>query len=150
MRDDTIVGYVTEGEFWCPEHTTIEAGDLDTGHISPVFAGDEGADDHSCRACLDAVMAEQRADGVPNFDAMTREELMQFWQRYHRPSRRDAAALVGDRRAGYTNIASSLASYACNKAVAIRCREEGNISSAACYEQHADMIYQRLPADLRW
>lgn len=87
---------------------------------------------------------------VPNFDAMAEDELMAFWKRYHRPSRQDAQALVGDRRKGFTTIASMLANYACNKAVAMGCRKRGDIQSALCYEMHCDMIYARLPADLRW
>ena len=87
---------------------------------------------------------------VPNFDAMTREDLMEFWKKYHRASRKNAEALVGDRRPGYTNIAATVANYACNKAVAIRCRLEGDIQGALIYEHSADLCYDRLPADLRW
>lgn len=87
---------------------------------------------------------------IPNFDAMTEEDLMAFWKRYTRPTRKDAEALIGDRRKGFTKIAATLANYACNKAVAMRCRKDGNIRSALIYEQHADLSYERLPADLRW
>ena len=89
-------------------------------------------------------------NAVPNFDAMTKDDLMNFWARYHRPSRKDAAALIGDRRAGYTNLAADLANYACNKATAMSCRLKGSIQSAQVYETHCDMIYARLPTDLRW
>lgn len=97
----------------------------------------------------------QRADfpaytGVPNFDGMTRDELMGFWARYHRASRADAERLVGDRRKGFTVLAADLANYACNKAVAMRCRAEGEIETANGYERIADNIYNRLPDDLRW
>ena len=87
---------------------------------------------------------------IPNFDGMMREELMAFWSKYRRPRRKSAEKLIGDCRPGYTNITSLLANYALHKAVAIRCREQGEIRSAQVYEQCADMCYQEVPADLRW
>ncbi len=89
-------------------------------------------------------------NNVPNFDAMTRDELMEFWRRFHRPTRKDAEWLVGDRRKGFTNVAAALANYACNKAVAMSCRISGDITAALIYEQHCDLSYERIPADLRW
>lgn len=87
---------------------------------------------------------------VPNLDAMSADSLMDFWHKYHRPGRKDAAALIGDTRKGYTRLASDLANYACNKAVAMRCRESGDISTATMYEGIAERIYNDLPADLHW
>lgn len=90
------------------------------------------------------------ANMVPNLDAMDQEELMKFWKRFHRPRRKEAAELIGDRRKGYTNLASLIAGYACNKAVAMGCREKGDIQAAQVYELHCDMTYERIPEDLRW
>ncbi len=90
------------------------------------------------------------ANTIPNFDAMEQDELWAFWKRYTRASRKDAAELVGDRRAGFTKVAATLANYACNKAVAMKCRLDGKIDGALCYEHAADLAYERLPADLRW
>lgn len=87
--------------------------------------------------------------GAPNLDGLSRDELMTFWARYNRPSRKDAERLVG-RRKGFTTLCGSLAAYASNKATAMRCRENGNIETALSYERIADGIYQRLPADLQW
>lgn len=87
---------------------------------------------------------------IPNFDAMTKDELMEFWSRYHRPTRKDAEALIGDRRKGYTNIAATLANYACNRAVAMKCRLDGDITRAQCYEYAMDLSYDALPDDLKW
>jgi len=87
---------------------------------------------------------------VPNLDAMDQDELWDFWKKFHRPSRKDAAWLVGDRRPGYTNFASTLANYACNKAVAMKCRLDGNIQGAECYESAAEICYKELPEDLKW
>ncbi len=87
---------------------------------------------------------------IPNFDAMNRDELMAFWSRYHRPTRKDAEALIGDRRKGFTVLCGTLAAYACDKAVAIGCRLRGDIDTALGYEKHADMRYDGLPDDLKW
>ena len=87
---------------------------------------------------------------IPNFDAMNPEDLMKFWSKYHRPSRLDAALLVGDRRPGFTNVAATLACYACNKAVAMEQRAKGNVQSAEIYEHHCDLSYNMLPEDLKW
>lgn len=87
---------------------------------------------------------------VPNLDCCSPEELMAFWGRYHRASRRDAEALVGDRRPGYTAVAATLANYACNKATATQCRLRGEVQAAEIYEDACDKIYARIPKDLRW
>ncbi len=90
------------------------------------------------------------SNNIPNFDAMSANELMSFWARYSRPTRKDAAALIGDKRPGYTTICGTLAAYACNKAVAMKCRLDGDIQGAQIYELHCDQTYDRLPEDLRW
>jgi hypothetical protein len=90
------------------------------------------------------------SNNIPNLDAMSADDLMAFWARYNRSSRTDAAELIGDRRKGFTNIAAALANYACNKAVAMQCRERGDIQAAEIYEYNTDLSYNRLPEDLRW
>lgn len=90
------------------------------------------------------------ANTVPNLDAMSSEDLMAFWKRYARPSRKDAEALVGDRRRGFTTISGSLAGYASNKATAITCRLRGDVNAALVYERICEVIYEKLPSDLRW
>ena len=87
---------------------------------------------------------------VPNLDCMTKEDLGAFWGKYHRASRKDAEALVGDRRKGFTTAASALANYAINKATAMGCREKGDITAALVYEHSCDLCYERIPEDLRW
>lgn len=87
---------------------------------------------------------------IPNFDVMTEKELMEFWSKYHRPRRKDAELLIGDRRKGFTTIVADLANYACNKSVAMKLRLEGSIDRALVYEHACDLIYDRLPEDLRW
>ena len=93
----------------------------------------------------------KRYEGVPNLDAMTEDALMKFWLRYqNNQTRDDAAALIGDRRSGYTNIAARLGAYAANKATAMASRKRGDIQAALVYERIADDIYNRLPEDLKW
>ena len=90
---------------------------------------------------------------VPNLDAMTTDDLMTFWRKYAlggRTRRVDAQELIGDRRPGYTGLARALANYASNRATAQRCRVRGNIVAALNYEHICQMIYDGLPADLRW
>lgn len=53
---------------------------------------------------------------LPDFSRMSSDELMAFWKRYTRPTRRDAAALIGDTRPGFTKVAHKLAAYASNLA----------------------------------
>lgn len=89
-------------------------------------------------------------NNVPNLDAMTSTELMAFWKRYHRPTRKDAAELIGDRRKGFTNLTSALAAYACAKACAMDLRLKGEIARATTYEEACDIAYDCLPEDLRW
>lgn len=87
---------------------------------------------------------------IPNFGGMNRDELMAFWTKYTKPSRKAAQDLIGDSRKGYIGIASTLANYASNKATAMACRERGDIAAAQLYELCCDLIYKRLPKDLRW
>ncbi len=87
---------------------------------------------------------------VPNLDAMTADDLMAFWKRYARPSRKDAEALIGDRRKGFTTISGKLAGYASNKATAMTCRLRGDINAALVYEGICETIYEGLPEDVRW
>ena len=87
---------------------------------------------------------------VPNLDAMTESDLMAFWSRYHRATRKDAADLIGDKRRGYIALAWLLAAYACDKACAMSLREKGEIARAMTYEHACDLRYERIPTDLRW
>jgi hypothetical protein len=99
-----------------------------------------------------AVSREGKCVGAKglNLDCCDAEHLMVFWAIFHRPTRSDAEMLVGDRRPGFTNIAATLAAYACDKATAIGCRERGDIRAAEIYERHCELTYERIPADCRW
>lgn len=87
---------------------------------------------------------------IPNFDGMSKDELMEFWARYHRPKHKDAEELVGDRSPGFTLVAAKAANYACNKAVARTCREKGDIQAAELYESVCERLYKEIPKELRW
>lgn len=87
---------------------------------------------------------------VPNLDAMSKDELMNFWSKYHRPSRKSAAMLIGDTRPHYTTITADLAHYASNKAAALSCQAKRDALGTGVYEHICRQIYDRLPADLKW
>jgi len=86
---------------------------------------------------------------IPNFDAMTQDELRSFWSRWHVTTRKKAATLVGD-RSDARNIVEILACYAINKLCAVSLRLEGKIETAMKYEQDCQLAYERLPEDVRW
>jgi hypothetical protein len=89
---------------------------------------------------------------VPNLDAMSRDDLMSFWLKYHRPGRKAVVELFPDRkpRDGSYQAVVDLACYASNKATAMSCRLRGDINSAMMYEGIADRIYDGLPEIARW
>lgn len=89
------------------------------------------------------------AQEIPNFDAMTQEELRTFWSKWHVTTKKMAATLVGN-RPDARNIVEILACYALNKSCAVYLRLEGEIARAEKYEQDCQLAYERLPADVRW
>jgi hypothetical protein len=89
-------------------------------------------------------------NAIPSLDRMKEADLMAFWSRYHRASRKDAEALIGDSRKGYLGLAADLANYACNRATAMQCRRWKDPKAAEIYEIVCKQIYMRLPIDLRW
>lgn len=95
----------------------------------------------------EAAMRHTGPLNVPNLDAMSADELMSFWARHQRGRGRKKLGLYGP---GSVNTTGDLACYALNKAVAMRCRLEGNIETALMYEGIADRIYQRLPDTVKW
>ncbi len=90
------------------------------------------------------------SNNIPNFDGMTPESLWSFYWRYSRCSWKDAETLLGGKPEGYTVIVERLAAYACNKAVAMKCRLDGDITAADIYEMICDDIYLRLPENCKW
>ena len=90
---------------------------------------------------------------IPNFDALSAEELWSFYRRAGmsgRPPRSVARELFPDRPRGYVNATNDLKCYATNKATAIGCRLAGKIETALTYEAICDRIYSRLPSWARW
>lgn len=83
---------------------------------------------------------------APDFNNMTEDELMTFWARYHRPSRKDAEALVGDRRPGFTNLAGIYASLACNLAVVMGCKRRNDANGVEVYGHSVRLCKERLRA----
>lgn len=77
-------------------------------------------------------------------------DLMEFWARYTRPTRKDAEALVGDRRKGYIGISATLASYACNLHVAYNCQVKSHDRHGVdVYLHSVDRCWEDLPQDMR-
>lgn len=88
------------------------------------------------------------ASNVPNLDAMEPDELMQFWFKHQRGYKsRDLFPNGGQ---GTKRATADLANYASNKAVAMRHRQEGDITIALQYEGICDRIYKELPLWARW
>ncbi len=85
---------------------------------------------------------------LPNLDCMSADELRAFWNKWHTVSRRKAATLVGVRKNAirYTSL---LASYAIHKAVAVRARTQGLLTTALRYEKYCEGFYKQLPTDLK-
>lgn len=86
---------------------------------------------------------------LPNFDAMSQDELRTFWGKWHVTTRKKAVEFLGDRKDA-RQIMETLACYAINKSCAIGLRLDGKIDQACAYEQACDLQYEQLPEDVRW
>lgn len=61
MKYFEVVAYAFEGELYCADHANFEPSDLAEGFVTPVFAGNEGWEDHCCGTCLaEAVEAGEK------------------------------------------------------------------------------------------
>lgn len=82
-----------------------------------------------------------------NLDAMTPDALWAWSALVGNGVRPVAAArdLFPNRPAGYVGAARDLKNYAINKAVAMKERAEGRITTALVYEAICDRIYEGLP-----
>jgi hypothetical protein len=85
---------------------------------------------------------------IPNFAGMSVDQLMKFWFRYSRATRKDAVALVGARPM-YTRVTKDLANYASNRATMLSCRRQGDSHGADMYRGIAHRIWTQLPIDVR-
>lgn len=90
--------------------------------------------------------------GRPCLDDFTteRDKLMDVWAAIHFWPVISARILFPDRPKRYVSVTQDLGNYACNKAVAMRCRLEGEIQTALNYERVCEMIYESLPEWARW
>lgn len=86
---------------------------------------------------------------IPNFDAMTQDDLRTFWSKWHGTTEKKAVELTGERKDA-RQITETLACYAINKSCAIGLRLDGKINQALGYESDCQRIYELLPADVRW
>lgn len=85
---------------------------------------------------------------VPNLDCVPRSELMEFWS-IHQQGRKYRLVFPDGGR-GTMRAVADLANYAANKATAISCRERGDIQTAQYYEAVCELIYSRLPSNVKW
>lgn len=77
-------------------------------------------------------------------------DLMDFWKRYTRPTRKDAEALIGGKRKGYLGLSATLANYACNLHVAYRCQvKDHDRHGVNIYLHAADLCWEQLPQDVQ-
>jgi hypothetical protein len=86
---------------------------------------------------------------TPNFDAMTQEELREFWTKWHITTKKKAIVVTGERKDA-RQIMETLACYAINKSCAMGHRLAGRIEQAMAYERDCELAYGRLPEDVRW
>lgn len=85
---------------------------------------------------------------IPNLDAMSVEDLWAFWSKHQRG--RAYLALFPEGGKGTRKATGLLAAYACNKAVAMKCRLDGAIDRALVYEKICEDIYDRLGKEAQW
>jgi hypothetical protein len=87
---------------------------------------------------------------VPNFDAMPKEDIAQ-WYKQQTPNRSELAVhMFPGRPAGYVMAYNNLITYATLKYRAMSARESGRIEEALGFEGNCDMLYQQLPEFARW
>jgi len=100
----------------------------------------------SPRKC--AVVTKIAKENEMNLDAMTPDELWEFYQKHRCGGKYKDLFPKGGKG---TKIATAkLASYAINKYFVITRRLSGNIEGAICYERCADGIYESLPDFAKW
>lgn len=81
---------------------------------------------------------------------LSHTDLMDFWKRYSKPTRKDAEELVQDRRTGYLRISATLANYACNLHIAYQCQVNNHDRHGVnVYLQCADLCWEQLPHDVQ-
>lgn len=85
-----------------------------------------------------------------NLDDMSHDELFEFWNFYRFATWKDAMRIFPTRPKGYVRAVKDCANYAINKAVAMKCRKDGEISKAKLYEDICDNIYNMLPDFAKW
>jgi hypothetical protein len=80
-----------------------------------------------------------------NLDAISRDELLDFWKEVHCGPVKVARQLFPERPTGYVRATVHLGYYATNKAAAMYCRAKGDIPGAQVYEKICDRLYGELP-----
>lgn len=86
--------------------------------------------------------------GPVNLDTMNHDELWEFFRKHN--CGRGSRSLFKNGGRGTVAATLDLANYACNRAVAMRCRTNGDVASAKMYERICDRIYDGLPKWAKW
>lgn len=105
-----------------------------------------------CKTEEDRLNVIRELAGSLNLDGFTtdQEKLMDVWAATHFHPTKSARILFPGRPKGYVRATRDIGHYACNKAVAMRCRKEGNIQTAQNYERVCELTYKSLPQFARW
>jgi len=91
----------------------------------------------------EAGMEEPR---IPNLDRMSEDKLMDFWARYHRPTKKTINELFpGWPQRGLRKTVSALANYASNKAAEKASWRRQDRTATNIYKKTAAMVYDDLP-----
>lgn len=90
------------------------------------------------------------AGEVPNLDAFMTDNALWSFYKESKCGRELAKFLFPHKPAGYTVATKNLGHYACNKAVAMRLRNDGKVDTAMMYDTICEHIYGRLPEWARW
>jgi hypothetical protein len=87
---------------------------------------------------------------IPDFGVMTMLELRMFARRLRKANLVYAAALVGNRRKGFSQIAKKLGKYAEYLYLSLAFEAIGRHGKAVSYQNKCNAIYNKLPEDLQW
>jgi hypothetical protein len=68
-------------------------------------------------------------------DRMKREDLLAFWAKYNRPTRKQAEELFGSKFPGCVRAAKNLANYAANRAAEKYCHANKDKVGSSIYEK---------------
>lgn len=87
---------------------------------------------------------------LSSIETLTPSQLWTLWGETHKPTPDQARRFFGCASKAHVKYLQSIADYACNKAVSMTHRAEGNVNAALPYERTMRICYMDLPEHLRW